>query len=120
MQQAGTQIGWQLQRCGLCVRRRRMSATTLLATAHLKGPHIDFAGLSPLIALLGGAAVVLMVGLLGSRTIRSQVVPALSLAALGAALGLTIWQWNADKSIVSGALRIDALSLVLNLVLIAG
>ncbi len=27
-----------------------------LATAHLKGPHIDFAGLSPLIALLGGAA----------------------------------------------------------------
>jgi NADH-quinone oxidoreductase subunit N len=97
-----------------------MSATTLLATAHLKGPHIDFAGLSPLIALLGGAAVVLMVGLLGSRTIRSQVVPALSLAALGAALGLTIWQWNADKSIVSGALRIDDLALTMNLILIAG
>ena len=31
--------------------------TALLATAHLKGPHIDFAGLSPLIALLGGAVV---------------------------------------------------------------
>ena len=26
-----------------------------LATATLKGPHVDFAGLSPLIALLGGA-----------------------------------------------------------------
>ena len=40
--------------------------------------------------------------------------------ALGAALGLTIWQWNAQKSIVAGALRIDDLSLVLNLILIAG
>ncbi|HSZ14781.1 MAG TPA: NADH-quinone oxidoreductase subunit N [Solirubrobacteraceae bacterium] len=94
--------------------------TYVLATTHLKGPHVDFAGLSPLIALLGGAVIVLMVGLLGSRWIRSQVVPLLSLVALGAALGLTIWQWNADKSIVSGALRIDDLSLALNLILIAG
>jgi NADH-quinone oxidoreductase subunit N len=91
-----------------------------IATAHLKGPHVDFAGLSPLIALLGGAVIVLMVGLLGSRWIRSQVVPFLSLVALGAALGLTIWQWNASKSIVSGALRVDDLSLALNLILIAG
>jgi NADH-quinone oxidoreductase subunit N len=91
-----------------------------IATAHLKGPHVDFAGLSPLISLLGGAVIVLMVGLLGSRWIRSQVVPALSLVALGATLGLTIWQWSADKSILSGALRIDDLSLVLNLILIAG
>jgi NADH-quinone oxidoreductase subunit N len=89
-------------------------------TTHLKGPHVDFAGLSPLIALLGGAVIVLMVGLLGSRWVRSQVVPALSLVALGAALGLTIWQWHASKSILSGALRIDDLSLALNLILIAG
>jgi NADH-quinone oxidoreductase subunit N len=91
-----------------------------IATTHLKGPHIDFAGLSPLMALLGGAAIVLLVGLLGSRWVRSQLVPALSLLALGAALGLTIWQWNAQKSIVSGALRIDDLSLGLNLILVAG
>src|SRR6202161_590815 len=91
-----------------------------LATTHLKGPHVDFAGLSPLIALLGGAVIVLMVGLLGSRWVRSQVVPALSLVALGAALGLTIWQWHANKSILSGALRVDDLSLALNLILIAG
>jgi NADH-quinone oxidoreductase subunit N len=91
-----------------------------IATAHLKGPHVDFAGLSPLIALLGGAVVVLMVGLIGSRWVRSQVVPALSLVALGATLGLTIWQWSANKSILSGALRIDDLSLALNLILIAG
>jgi NADH-quinone oxidoreductase subunit N len=92
----------------------------VLATAHLRGPHIDFAGLSPLIALLGGATVVLLVGLLGSRWVRAQAVPALSLVSLGAALGLTIWQWNSQKSIVSGALRIDDLALVLNLILIAG
>ena len=94
--------------------------TALLATAHLKGPHIDFGGLSPLIALLGGATVVLLFGLLGSRWVRAQLVPTLSLGALGAALGLTIWQWGSEKSIVSGALRIDPLSLTLSLVLIAG
>ena len=92
----------------------------VIASTHLKGPHIDFAGLSPPIALLGGAVLVLMVGMLGARWAREQLVPTLSLGALGAALGLTIWQWNADKSIVSGALRIDDLSLALNLILIAG
>ncbi|HXR28111.1 MAG TPA: NADH-quinone oxidoreductase subunit N [Solirubrobacteraceae bacterium] len=91
-----------------------------IATVHLKGPHVDFAGLSPLIALLGGAVIVLLVGLLGSRWIRAHMVPALSLLALGAALGLTIWQWDEQKSIVSGALRVDDLALVLNLVLIVG
>ncbi len=92
----------------------------LLATAHLKGPHVDFAALSPLLALLGGAVIVLAVGMLSADWVRSQVVPALALGALGAALGLTIWQWGADKSVVAGAMRVDNLSLVLNLVLIAG
>ena len=94
--------------------------TAPLATAHLKGPHVDFAALSPLLALLGGAVIVLLVGLIGWRWVRAQLVPALSLLVLGAALGLTIWQWGARKSIVSGALRIDDLSLMANLVLIAG
>jgi NADH-quinone oxidoreductase subunit N len=96
------------------------AAFPIVASAHLKGPHVDFAGLSPLIALLGGAVLVLLVGLIGSRWIRARVVPFLSLVALGAAAGLTIWQWNADKSIVSGALRIDDLGLMLNLILIGG
>jgi NADH-quinone oxidoreductase subunit N len=91
-----------------------------LATVALKGPHVDFAALSPLMALLGGAVVVLMVGLIGSAWARSQLVGTLSLLALGAAAGLTIWQWNAKKSVVSGALRIDGLSLVLNLALVTG
>jgi NADH-quinone oxidoreductase subunit N len=90
------------------------------ATSHLKGPPVNFAGLSPLIALLGGAVVVLLFGLLRSRRVREQLVPALALVALVAAAGLTIWQWNEQKSILSGALRIDDLALMLNLILIAG
>ncbi|HEY7933316.1 MAG TPA: NADH-quinone oxidoreductase subunit N, partial [Solirubrobacteraceae bacterium] len=87
--------------------------------ATLKGPHVDFAGLSPLIALLGGAIVVLLVGLLGARRAREVGAPLLSLMTLGAAAGLTIWQWNAQKSVVAGALRIDDLALVLNLILVS-
>jgi NADH-quinone oxidoreductase subunit N len=93
---------------------------TTLATTHLKGPYIDFAGLSPQIALLGGAVFVLVVGLARPRRVRSELVPALSLLTLGAALGLVIWQWNTGKSIVSGALRVDDLSLVLTIFLLAG
>jgi NADH-quinone oxidoreductase subunit N len=96
------------------------SVFPVLAEAHLKGPHIDFAGLSPLIGLLGGAVIVLLFGLIGSRWVRAQLVPFLSLVALGATLGLTIWQWNSGKSIVSGSLRVDDLSLALNLILIGG
>ena len=62
-------------------------ALPLLAAAHLKGPHVDFGGLSPLIALLGGATLVLLLGLLRPRWVRAQAVPAVSLVALGAALG---------------------------------
>ncbi|MEA2225251.1 MAG: NADH-quinone oxidoreductase subunit [Solirubrobacteraceae bacterium] len=97
-----------------------MRSLVVLSSAHLKGPHIDFAGLSPLIALLGGATIVLLVGLIGAHWARAHAVPALSLIVLGATAGLTIWQWDAQKSIVSGALAIDDLSLVLNLILATG
>jgi NADH-quinone oxidoreductase subunit N len=92
----------------------------IVASATLKGPHVDFAALSPLIALLAGSVVVLLVGLLGARLARELLVPLLALVALGSAAGLTIWQWNAEKSVVAGALRIDSLSLVLSLALLAG
>ncbi|HMD51542.1 MAG TPA: NADH-quinone oxidoreductase subunit N [Solirubrobacteraceae bacterium] len=97
-----------------------LTFTSAHATDHLTGPHVDFAGLSPLIALLGGAVLVLLLGLIASHWVRAQLVPATTLAVLGVALGLTIWQWNEQKSIVSGALRVDDLALCLNLILIAG
>ena len=63
----------------------------------------------------------LLVGLIRSRWVRAQLVPALTLVALGAALGADdLAVERQSKSIVSGALRIDDLSLVLNLILVAG
>jgi NADH-quinone oxidoreductase subunit N len=62
---------------------------------------------------------VLLAGLLRSRVVRSVGVPLATLVALGAMVGLTIWQWNADRSIVSGALRVDDLALIVILLLAA-
>jgi NADH-quinone oxidoreductase subunit N len=90
-----------------------------MITAVAKAPHIDFAGLSPLIALLGGATVVLLVGLLRSRIAREHGVPLCSLIALLASLGLTIWQLDESHELVSGALAIDGLSTVLNLIFVS-
>jgi NADH-quinone oxidoreductase subunit N len=94
--------------------------TALLAAAAaappLKGPHIDWAGISPLIALLAGAVVVLMLGLFRSRFAREQLVPGLALVSAGASLGLTIWQLDEQKDLIAGALRLDGLSTVLGLI----
>jgi NADH-quinone oxidoreductase subunit N len=78
-------------------------------------PHIDWAGLSPLIALLGGALVVLMVGLLRPRWVREGLVPFAAVASFGTAIGLSIWQWGENKSLMEGALRLDDLTLSLTI-----
>jgi NADH-quinone oxidoreductase subunit N len=83
------------------------------ATTTLKGPHMDWAALSPLLALFGGATLVLLLGLLRPRVIRYALVPVTAVAALGAAIGLSIWQWDTNGNLVAGALRIDGLALVL-------
>jgi NADH-quinone oxidoreductase subunit N len=83
--------------------------------ATLQAPHINYAALSPIEALVGGSVVVLLVGLLRSRFAREELVPALTLLTLAATLGLTIWQWSDHVAAVSGALAIDSLSLALTL-----
>ena len=85
-----------------------------------KAPTIDWAGLSPLVALLGGAIVILMVGLMRSRFVREQVVPFLALVTTLTAIGLGIWQWGEEKNLISGALRLDALTLMLTFVFCTG
>jgi NADH-quinone oxidoreductase subunit N len=85
-----------------------------------KGPHIDWAGLSPLLALLGGATLVLLVGLLRPRAVREVLVPLLALAGFAAAIGLGIWQYGEQKDLVAGALRLDDLTIVLSFVFSAG
>ncbi len=82
-------------------------------------PHIDYAGLSPVIALAAGIVLVLAGAVLGGRRERG-VVSLLSLATLAAAAGLCIWQWNeAPKDLVAGALRVDGLGLAATLICIA-
>jgi NADH-quinone oxidoreductase subunit N len=85
-----------------------------------EAPTIDWEALSPLLALTGGACVVLMVGLLRARFVREQVVPALALVALGATAGLSVWQWGVNTSVVEDALAIDDLTLVLTMTFVAG
>ncbi len=91
---------------------------TILAAAHLHGPHIDYRGLSPFIALTSGGLMVLLIGLLRSRLVRERLVPALTIGALGAALALQIVYFNHHASIISGALEIDQLSFVLGMIFI--
>ncbi len=83
-----------------------------------QAPTIDFAGLSPVIALLTGGVVVLLAGLLRAERARVAVA-VLALVSLAAALGLTIWQFGERKAIVARALMVDDLAMVLNLLFIA-
>ncbi len=88
----------------------------LIAAAHIKGPHIDWASLSPVVVLAVGALVALLVGLLRGAVARQQVVPALSLVTLLAAGALEIWRFGHPATIIHGALRIDDLALLIDLI----
>ena len=80
--------------------------------AVIETPTIDWAGLSPLIALLGGALArprrrprPPALGARGRRAVRRH-------RELRAAIGLSIWQWGERKDLMEGALRLDELTLV--------
>jgi NADH-quinone oxidoreductase subunit N len=87
-------------------------------------PTIDWAGTSPLLALLGGAIVVLLAGLLRGRFIREQAVPFLTIVAFATTIGLGIWQWGEGKELFvargsQGALRLDELTLMITFIVSA-
>jgi NADH-quinone oxidoreductase subunit N len=85
-----------------------------------EAPTIDWAALSPLVALTVGACVVLLVGLLRARFARRQLTPSLALVTLGATAGLSVWQWGANVQVVERALAIDDLTLALTLIFVVG
>ena len=85
-----------------------------------KGPTIDWEALSPLLALTGGACLVLMVGLLRSGFVRRHVVPGLTVVALLATAGLGVWQWGVNTEIIERSLAIDDLTLALTMVFCGG
>ena len=81
-------------------------------------PDIDYAGVSPIIALTAGLCVVLVGSAFAGRHSR-VVASVLSFATLATTAGLCFWQWGSDKDLVSGALRLDDLSLAVALLVIA-
>ncbi len=85
---------------------------------HVKAPHIAWLAFSPILALAVGALVVLLVGLLPGRVWRERVVPVLALVAMGASAGLAISRLHHPQSIISGALRLDDLALILDLIFV--
>ena len=87
--------------------------TLLLAAAHVKGPHIDWKAFSPLLVLAVGGFVVLLVGLFRPAVIREKIVPGLTLLTFALSIAAAIWRFHHPASIISGALRIDDLSLEL-------
>jgi len=89
-----------------------------MIAAAVKGPYIDWEALSPLVALAGGACIVLLVGLLRGRFVRRHVVPFLALVVLGVTAGLCIWKWDTHEDVVAGSLVIDNFTLTLTLVFV--
>jgi NADH-quinone oxidoreductase subunit N len=82
-------------------------------------PHIDYAGLSPVIALTAGIVAVLIGAVVSGRRER-EVTGVLALVTLGAAAGLCIWQWTeGPEDLVAGALRLDDLGLATTLIAVA-
>ncbi len=92
----------------------------LIAQATLKGPEINWEALSPAIALVVGACVVLLVGLGRSQFIRRTVVPSLTIVALLVTAGLCIWQWDTHEAIIARAMVVDDLTLFLTLIFVTG
>ncbi|MDQ4048056.1 MAG: hypothetical protein M3131_01545, partial [Actinomycetota bacterium] len=89
----------------------------MIPLAEVQAPEIDYQGLSPLFALIGGSVAVIMAGLLRGRFVQRTLGPALTVLSLLAAMGLTIVNWDpGDKApIIEGALAIDTLALFLSM-----
>ncbi|HET7483895.1 MAG TPA: NADH-quinone oxidoreductase subunit N [Solirubrobacterales bacterium] len=82
---------------------------------NFNAPHIDYAALSPVLALTVGLCVVLLTAVFKPL---QKTAPALTLVALASTAGLLVWQWNDPTSLVSGALRLDDLAISISLIAI--
>jgi NADH-quinone oxidoreductase subunit N len=89
-----------------------------LTFAELTAPDIDYAALSPLLALTGGACTTLLLAL--PRRASAHILTAVStLVSLAVAAAFCIWQLGENKAVVEGALRTDDLAMWLDLVFCA-
>jgi NADH-quinone oxidoreductase subunit N len=79
-------------------------------------PVVDYAALSPVIALTVGVCVVLLSAVF--KPVR-RTAPFLSFLTLGVTAGLLIWQWDDPQDLLAGALRLDGLAISISLIAIA-
>ena len=78
-------------------------------------PDIDYAGISPVIALTVGIVVVLLSAVFKPF---KRWAPGLTLLTLAATAGLLIWQWDESKELISHGLRLDGLAITISLIAI--
>jgi len=83
---------------------------------NFNAPDIDYAALSPVIALTAAICVVLFTAVI--RPLR-RMAPALTLVGLATTAGLLIWNWGDPTELVAGALRLDDLAISIALIAIA-
>jgi NADH-quinone oxidoreductase subunit N len=82
---------------------------------NFNAPDIDYAALSPVLALTVGLCVVLLTAVF--KPLR-RFAPDLTLITLAATASLLIWQWGDATDLVSGALRLDDLAISISLIAI--
>jgi NADH-quinone oxidoreductase subunit N len=82
---------------------------------NFNAPEMDYAALSPVLALTVGLCVVLMTAVF--KPLR-RTAPGLTLVTLATTAGLLIWQWGETTDLVAGALRLDDLAISISLIAI--
>ncbi len=79
-------------------------------------PAMDYASLSPLLALTAAICIVLLSAVV--KPLR-RAAPGLTLISLAIVIGLLIWRWDDPAELVAGALRLDDLAISISLIAIA-
>ena len=82
---------------------------------NFNAPEMDYAALSPVLALTVGLCVVLMTAVF--KPVQ-RTAAGLTLITLAATAGLLIWQWGEATDLVAGALRLDDLAISISLIAI--
>lgn len=78
-------------------------------------PEIDYAALSPVIALTAGLVLVTMAAVIEPF---KRFGGLLALLTFGTTAGLLIWQWGTSAELISGQLRMDGLTVTLSLLVV--
>ncbi len=86
--------------------------------AAAKAPAIDYLGIAPLLAMMGGSTVVLMVGLIRGRAVQRVFTPLLTIAALATAIVFAVIAWDPGraKPTIAGALTVDPLGVAITVI----